>query len=206
MRRVDAERSLRRSIALQKSAVSVLGHGGGGELNGVGERGEAPHRSGSGGGVAAASSEYFEKDRVKDKSFEGCTVFPTDSLVSLGSSDGSSVEHGHHRGMVAYDRDNGASLTGDGDDSVMSGSVNSRLSYRSALDGAQRQENRDKQPKKKKWGKQQRQRRLKKPFSADSLLNCLLDLEYGNTDVKRVLAGDNAFQWDIKEYMESLER
>lgn len=53
---------------------------------------------------------------------------------------------------------------------------------------------------------QSKQKRLKKPYSSNTLMNCLLDLEYGNTDAKVKGEGNQEFQWDIQEYVEVLDR
>ena len=147
MRRVDAEKSLRRSIALQKSAASVLGHG----SNEIGMAGN------------------------------GDALPPTDSLYSLGSDTSASINNGD-------------------DDSVMSGGTRSLVS--TSTKGTASSSRGASKKYRSRGGKakvRQRQKRLKKPFSTESLLNCLLDLEYGKTGNN--FDQDTTFDWDIKDYI-----
>lgn len=47
--------------------------------------------------------------------------------------------------------------------------------------------------------------RKKKPCSEKALLECLLDLEYGNTDPRCVGEGDQEFRWDIDGFVNHLQ-
>lgn len=53
--------------------------------------------------------------------------------------------------------------------------------------------------------KSKRKPRLKKPYSNSTMLSCLLDLEYGNTNAHGVGQGDQEFHWDIAKYINVID-
>lgn len=185
MRRVDVERSLRRSIALQKNAAFVLRHGGGASSR---KRGEGA------GGAAITSSEGADTEH-RELLIDGLG-----SLNSAGSTVGSS--DGSRANDIAFPRKHGRGLQSD----EASVGTRSQLSPLDRIGHSEPSKTFGGRTRTKRMrGKAGNERRLKKPFSSSSLLGCLLDLEYGNTDVKRVMAGDNAFEWDIGGYIDYID-
>lgn len=178
VRRVDVERSLRRSIALQNNAAFVLRHGG---------------RSSSRNRRNGADSDAITPESVDIKHYN----LPVDGLGSLNSA-GSSDENGTND-VAFLARKRGRDIKSDD----MSVGTRSELSSHDSIRHSNPSRTlRHKGRAKRKSGEAGKDGRLRKPFSTNSLLNCLLDLEYGNTDVKRVLTGDGAFEWDIGGYID----
>ena len=46
---------------------------------------------------------------------------------------------------------------------------------------------------------------VKTPYSTQSLFDCLLDLQYGETGKAHAPGGDGSFGWNVKEVIDAIE-